>query len=174
MRTRDASTLRAVKPVAPAAPRRPAMPRVARYVVERGWLHVTLMCGVGVFLLPLVWMISISLKTDEELTGPAWFPELPTFVADSPYARDPVEVVKPVTVSDADWERALPEIERLTREAVDAHQRGMGVPSMHSPPQRPTHGRDAHATLVDAATSVIVSRLVNRLETKLWEGDQAA
>ena len=56
------------------------MPRVARYVVERGWLHVALVCGAGVFVLPLLWMIAISLKTDEELTNQNWLPALPAFV----------------------------------------------------------------------------------------------
>src|SRR5687768_4628402 len=125
MRTRDASTVRSVKPVAPAPPRRPAMPRVARYLVERGPLPVTRLCGVGVFVLPLLWMLSISLKTDEELTDPRWFPALPTFVGASPYARDPVDLVRPITVANQDWERALPEIERITRDAVVALQRGL-------------------------------------------------
>ena len=151
------------------------MPRVARYVVERGWLHVTLVCGAGVFVLPLVWMIAISLKTDEELTNQGWLPALPTFVGDSPYARAPVEVVRPITANDADWERALPEIERITRDAVAEHQRGLGVSPERLPPQRPALGRDAQATeLVGAATSVVVNRLVNRLNAGLWSGDDAA
>ena len=150
------------------------MPRVARYVVERGWLHVTLLCGVGVFVLPLVWMIAISLKTDEELTNQSWVPALPTFVSQSPYARKPVDVVKPITVSDADWQRALPEIERITRDAVEQHQRGMTVSVMRPPPQRLAHGRDAHATLANAATSVVVNRLVNRINAEMWSGDEAA
>src|SRR5688500_11716682 len=118
MKARDASTLATVRRIEPAppAPRRPAMPWVARYVVEYGWLHVTLICGVGVFLLPLLWMLGVSLKTDEELTNQSWLPEMPTFVASSPYPRKPMDIAKPITVAEADWQRARPEIERITRD----------------------------------------------------------
>jgi ABC-type glycerol-3-phosphate transport system permease component len=131
------------------------MPRVARYVVERGWLHLALLCGVGVFALPLVWMVATSLKIDQELTEPGWFPRLPTFVPSSPYVLEPVDVVRPMAVDDGDWEKALPEIKRVTRQAVD----------------RAAPLSDAHA---EAATSVAMARLVHRLNLKLWEGDPAA
>jgi multiple sugar transport system permease protein len=39
------------------------------------------------FLFPFFWMLVTSLKTDEELTTSRWLPALPTFRADSPYAR---------------------------------------------------------------------------------------
>ena len=43
--------------------------RLGRYVASRGWLHLTLLVGVGIFIFPFVWMVATSLKTDEELTG---------------------------------------------------------------------------------------------------------
>ncbi|HWP41125.1 MAG TPA: hypothetical protein VNL70_09380, partial [Tepidisphaeraceae bacterium] len=79
--------------------------RLARYFVERGWLHLVLLTGVGIFLLPFAWMVGTSLKTDEELTNRRWMPTLPGFVGQSPYVLPPPRLDRPVAVEQAHWQR---------------------------------------------------------------------
>ena len=40
--------------------------RFADYFVTRGWAHLILLSGTGIFLFPLLWMLSTSIKSDEE------------------------------------------------------------------------------------------------------------
>ena len=40
----------------------------AHYFVQRGWLHLILLTGVGIFIFPLVWMAATSMKTPPAIT----------------------------------------------------------------------------------------------------------
>src|SRR5690242_3822253 len=94
--------------------------RVSRYLMERGWAHLLLLAGIGLFLFPFAYMLGTSLKTDEELTAAAWFPAIPTFRAASPYVREADSVQRPVEAPLEKWQRLLPKFRSLTRAAVDA------------------------------------------------------
>ena len=50
-------------------------------------------------------MVATSLKTDEELTAPGWWPHVPTFRDASPYVRPASPITKPI---DVPGERSLP------------------------------------------------------------------
>src|SRR5207248_751558 len=86
----------------------------------RGIVHLTLLACAAIFLFPFVWMIATSLKTDEELHVPGIFPSLPTFRAQSPYAREIVKEVKPALVAADRWESALPRLREKAFRAVQA------------------------------------------------------
>src|SRR5438105_4592462 len=66
------------------------------YVVARGWMHLVLLTGVGIFIFPFVWMLGTSIKTDDEVTSEKWLPAVPTFVARSPYALPAPDLIKPL------------------------------------------------------------------------------
>jgi ABC-type glycerol-3-phosphate transport system permease component len=138
------------------------MPPLARYIVRRGWLHLALLTCVGIFLLPFIWMVATSLKTDEELLSPGWFGSTPHFVASSPYVAPAPAVEKPLAVEPAAWERVRTLLDRETRAAVASYL-------------------DAHPDLVidrsrqiNAAAAELVNRLSSRINTERWNGPEAA
>src|SRR5262245_2129137 len=79
--------------------------KFVRYIVARGWLHLTLLCGVGIFMFPFVWMIGTSMKTDDEVTEQNWMPSIPRFVPRSPFVLSRPDVIKPMPVDPAAWDR---------------------------------------------------------------------
>jgi multiple sugar transport system permease protein len=134
---------------------RSAPPPLAQYFVSRGWLHLILLTGVGVFIFPLVWMAATSMKTDDELTNGAWLPSVPRFVAASPYVLNAPAPVKPIGVELERFERFAPMLADVTRSAVDAAN-----------PVSPDH---AHAS-----AALLLNRMTGRIPAKLWDGDEAA
>ena len=93
---------------APQAPyRATAWNRAGHYFAKRGWAHLTLLAGVGVFLLPFAWMVGMSVKTDDEANSAKLFPSVPTFRAASPVVR-PVEVTDPPTGAADRWATVAP------------------------------------------------------------------
>jgi ABC-type glycerol-3-phosphate transport system permease component len=125
-------------------------------------LHVALICSVGIFLLPMLWMVFVSLKTDEELTDPGWLPKVPTFVARSPYVLPAPVIPRPVVVSESVWRERLPALVRETRQAVAESASAPGAADVD---------HDAH---VDAATAAVVARLAPRVPAKSWEADESS
>src|SRR5947207_6432077 len=89
-----------------------------KYVVSHGWLHLILLCGVGIFMFPFVWMVGTSMKTDDEVTDQKWMPSIPRFVPRSPFVLAGPDVVKPTPVEPAVWERIHDRLLNITRDAV--------------------------------------------------------
>jgi ABC-type glycerol-3-phosphate transport system permease component len=138
----------------------PPSSRVARFVVEHAWAHLLLLTGICVFLFPFAYMVGTSLKTDEELTEPRWYPTIPTFQASSPYVREAPDVPRPSEASSETWERVLPQIRSLARAAVDAAKPPAGAQTVDR--------NQYHA----AATDFIVGRIVSRMNLDLWAGPE--
>src|SRR5207248_9980758 len=101
-------------------PRRSIWQRLRRYIVDRGWVHLVLLAGIGVFLFPFIYLIGTSLKTDEELTETSWLPSVPQFEPASPRVRVPPAVAKPTEAPAAKWGEVLPVLREMTRSAVAA------------------------------------------------------
>jgi multiple sugar transport system permease protein len=138
------------------------MPRLARYVINRGWLHLTLLVGVAIFIFPFVWMVATSLKTDEELTGASWWPEIPTFRDHSPYVLPTPVLVKPMEVPPATWTEKSPKLLDLARSAVSDEIARQKIDFVDVGKFR------------EAASAVVVNQLAARLNTKLWDGPENA
>ena len=128
----------------------------AEYFVTRGWLHLVLLTGVAVFIFPLLWMAATSMKTDEELTDGRWLPTMPTFVEESPYVRPAPEQVKPIGVDTPHFQRYASVLSGVTRGAVD---------------RDPAASRET-PELRAAASAVLFNRMVARLPSKLWMGEE--
>src|SRR5829696_5475383 len=94
--------------------------RLARYLVTRAWVHVTLLFFVAIFLFPFVYMFATSMKTDEELIDRTYFPAIPTFQPASPRVRAMPAVARPAEAAQERWDAILPELTRVTRDAVNA------------------------------------------------------
>jgi multiple sugar transport system permease protein len=138
---------------------RNAPPPLAAYFVSRGWLHLILLTGVGIFLFPLIWMAATSMKTDEELTNGRWLPSTPRFVARSPYVRPAPEPARPIGLEKATFETFVPMLSRVTRAAIDAATKDPTITDEHR----------------DAAAAVLLNRMAARIPAKLWTaGDEAA
>src|SRR5689334_10346463 len=72
--------------------------RFGVYFTRSGWIHALLLMSVWLFLFPFFWMLSTSVKTDDELTESRLLPTFPRFRASSPYVRDPVTPQRPADV----------------------------------------------------------------------------
>src|SRR5436190_6046679 len=91
------------------------------YVVSRGWLHLILLCGVGIFIFPFVWMVGTSMKTDDEVTDTRWMPAIPRFVPRSPFVLTAPDIIKPMPVEPVVWNKLYDRLLNLTRSAVGEH-----------------------------------------------------
>src|SRR5687768_6428892 len=87
-------------------------------VLKRFGIHLMLVLFAAAFVFPFAWMLTTSIKTDEEINHPALWPGLPRFRGASPYARRPVELVKPGHIDDAPWDAAVPELMTTARRAI--------------------------------------------------------
>jgi len=134
---------------------RKAPPPLAVYFVSRGWLHLLLLTGVGVFIFPLLWMTATSMKTDDELTNGAWLPATPRFVERSPYVLGAPAPSKPIGVELERFERFVPMLAEVTRSAVD-----------RANPVSPEHAA--------ASAALLLNRMTGRVPAKLWDGDERA
>jgi multiple sugar transport system permease protein len=130
--------------------------RFGRYIAERGWAHLTLLCGVGIFLFPFVWMLGVSMKTDEEVTSGRLLPTLPIFRAQSPYVRDMPVTPRPQDVSASSWDEVLPMLTQAARLALEKIPLPAG-----------TQSTDAKA-LRDTAATYLVGELQGKLDVTLW------
>ncbi|MBA3847775.1 MAG: hypothetical protein H0X45_14185, partial [Planctomycetes bacterium] len=74
---------------------RPRAARFRRWLAHKGWVHVVLLAGAGVFLFPFAWMVGTSLKTDDEISEDRLFPALPSQRLATPYVRDAPEPRRP-------------------------------------------------------------------------------
>ncbi len=101
------------------ASRQALWPRLGRYFAARGWAHLVLLTGVAIFLFPFLWMLGMSLKTDEEATGTDLFPAVPVFRADSPVVRPDAEPARPISLTPAQWKELLPQLHQWTRLKLD-------------------------------------------------------
>lgn len=128
-------------------------------------IHLILMAGVVAFLFPFVWMLSTSVKTDEELTDAKILPQLPTFLPASPYVISTPEPTKPYDAPPAVWEQALPrllEIAELRVAAVQAASPPVAAQTVDAAKHR------------ESAARVLVDRTVVRLNRQLWDGPEAS
>jgi multiple sugar transport system permease protein len=130
---------------------------MGRYFAARGWAHVLLLAGVGIFLFPFVWMLATSLKTDDELISPNWWPAVPTFVGESPYVRPAPVIAKPVDVPGERWDAVFPRLRELARAAIDA-----------VPTSAIGSGVDATAWR-DAGADRLVADVIGKLSRKHWD-----
>ncbi|MGB7159280.1 MAG: ABC transporter permease subunit [Tepidisphaeraceae bacterium] len=133
---------------------RKAPPPLASYFVARGWLHLILLSGVGVFVFPLVWMVATSMKTDDELTNGRWLPTTPRFVDRSPYVRGAPEPVKPIGIDLSTFQKFVPMLAEATRSAVERDASASSATPEHR----------------SAAAALLLNRLTPRIPAKLWAG----
>src|SRR5215207_1791101 len=128
-----ASTVATAQPalVAGSAPQslvssRQRSSRLARYLVTRAWVHVTLLFFVAIFLFPFIYMFATSMKTDEELIDRTYFPTIPTFQGVSPRVRAMPAIERPPEAPAARWEEMIPQFTKITRDAVNAAKLPVG------------------------------------------------
>jgi ABC-type glycerol-3-phosphate transport system permease component len=78
------------------------------------FLHAVLVAGSLLFAVPFIWLIGTSAKMADELFPPHWIPEVPDKVVESPYLgmRGNEHPVRPVGVSEEDWDRLLGPIQK--------------------------------------------------------------
>jgi ABC-type glycerol-3-phosphate transport system permease component len=87
-------------------------------------LHAVLVAGSILFSAPFVWLASTSAKSSDELYPPQWMPPSPPEVAQSPYMalRDNERAVRPLKVSEEDWERQGAAVRAGITEGILARQ----------------------------------------------------
>jgi ABC-type glycerol-3-phosphate transport system permease component len=156
---RDAASLKESPFVPPPArDGRRAHKRLSRWRGGNLWLHFTLLAMAVIFLFPFVWMIGMSLKTDEEATSDALFPSIPTFRAESPYVRAALPVPPPAEVDETRWKTLLPRIAAAVQQLIDAAPLPSAVDS-----------KDIDA-LRDSAANALMAKLVARQDNAVWLG----
>ncbi len=72
------------------------------------WIQVALIEGCALFAFPFVWLVSTSMKYDEEIFvyPPRWIPALPTTFSSSPYAtgESVIDAERPASFSLQRWQ----------------------------------------------------------------------
>src|SRR5687768_16387560 len=157
MNKRDAPALRTTRLARSAKPT--AQPwAFMRRALSRLGIHLLLILFALAFVFPFAWILTTSIKADEEINDPALWPGLPRFRGASPYARAPVALVKPGHIDDAPWDAAVPELMTTGRRAIASAV-------VSNPPPIPQDQLDDY---IEASASVLVSELIGRLDLALW------
>ncbi|MBA3709850.1 MAG: hypothetical protein H0W83_13635, partial [Planctomycetes bacterium] len=134
--------------------------RLRKWLVDRGWAHAVLFSGSAIFLLPFLWMVATSMKTDEELSDAAWLPSIPSFAAASPYVRVAREPHRPSDAPEAVWREAIVRMDASARAAV-----------LLGDPADAGVDRDA---LAAAAAAVLVDQLAAKMPRTAWSNSADA
>lgn len=145
----------------------PLTSRLGRYFADRGWVYLTLLTGVAIFLFPFLWMLSTSLKTDEELPLARVLPVVPTFRATSPYVLTGGRAEKPEDVHQDKWNAVLPDLLDVARAAIRDRQEGPTVAVWRAQDVDPAAHREAAAQL-------LVGRLTAKMKSSLFDQSEAA
>jgi multiple sugar transport system permease protein len=142
--------------------RRAVWAGVGRYFARGGWAHVVLLAGVGVFLLPFVWMVAMSLKTDDEAGEADFWPAVPTFRAASPAVRPTAARQPPDGATPERWKAIEPVL--LTRAAALVAARPLPA------------GGDAvdPGALRSAAAAAVVDAAADQMRATVWAEPDAA
>ncbi len=142
--------------------KRPRAARLRRWLAEKGWVHVVLLAGAGVFLFPFAWMVGTSLKTDDEISQDRLFPALPTHRPATPYVRAAPEPRRPDDAPSSRWAGAVHDLRSFARVAVA--QAPLDDPALDPQAWR------------DQAAEILVDRLAARISRAQWreDGDLAA
>jgi ABC-type glycerol-3-phosphate transport system permease component len=129
---------------------------------RRVFLHVVLVAGSVLFAVPFIWLASTSAKVPDEMYPPKWRPQVPPRVVHSPYIqlRDNERAVKPLRVSDENWERL-----------ADPVQQAISTQAVSLAPMLPEFFRPY---LPDPAMSEgIFARLLKRTPDELFDKPEA-
>jgi multiple sugar transport system permease protein len=134
---------------------------VGRWFAKRGWVHLVLLTGVGLFIFPFVWMVGMSMKTDDEAVSTQLLPSVPVFRAESPVIRPPIVPQQPGVVSDSQWKKLLPALENRTRDML--------------PTTLPAGGNAVNETaLRDATAQELTAKTIEKMPEKLWSEPEPA
>jgi ABC-type glycerol-3-phosphate transport system permease component len=92
--------------------------------VYRLAIHLTLIVGSIIFSMPFVWMISCSLKEDDEQMTEqlVWFPRLPPYQPRSPFIdnREGIALMRPPEILSDRWAALQPAVMAALDERVNA------------------------------------------------------
>jgi multiple sugar transport system permease protein len=137
--------------------------RTGRYFARKGWVHLILLAGVGLFMFPFVWMVGMSLKTDDEVVSSDIFPAIPTFHAASPSVRAAPPVPPPPEgVTSKRWSD-------LYKQLV-----GAGETALAKRPLPPGGDLVNAAALRASAAAKLVDDVAIPMSGKIWpQGDAA-
>ena len=136
--------------------------RFGHWVAAKGWIHVLLLTGVAICVYPFVWMMLMSIKTDEELAESKASSQIPSFREYSPYVRERARIDRPEDVSATQWSSLEGPLWELTLSAV-----GPRIPSR----MPPSVDRTAWAS---SAASMLMSRVLPRMPRQIWREDSPA
>ncbi|MCY2954355.1 MAG: ABC transporter permease subunit [Planctomycetota bacterium] len=145
---------------------------LAHYFISRGWTHLLLLAGVGIFLFPFLWMLSTSLKTDEEVTNSKILPEIPTFRPTSPYVPDIALPQRLLDIPPNKWDALLPQLLTLAGRKIAATQSPTTQPAtIASFENRKSKIGNPHSS---SSARLLVSRTIAKLNRNLWLGPDAS
>jgi multiple sugar transport system permease protein len=136
--------------------------RFGHWVADKGWIHVLLLTGVAICVYPFVWMLLMSIKTDEELAESKASSSLPSFREHSPYVRERALIERPEDVSAAQWSALEGALWELTLSAV-----GPNLPSQMPPSVD-------RLDWTSSAASMLMRRVLPRMPRQIWLEDSAA
>ena len=94
------------------------------HILKRFGVHSALLVGCLLFAFPFLWLVSTSFKQRDEVAifPPRWIPRIPWYAEQSPFidgqTYDPMDA--PDQMSDANWKRLRPDIERVLWAAFTA------------------------------------------------------
>lgn len=99
--------------------------------VYRLAMHLTLIVGSIIFSMPFIWMVSCSLKEDDEqMTDKlVWFPRLPPYQPQSPYIdrREGSELVRPEEIRASHWDGLSFAVAGALDQRLDAVKLNLGA-----------------------------------------------
>jgi ABC-type glycerol-3-phosphate transport system permease component len=141
--------------------------KVGRWFARKGWIHLVLLTGLGLFMFPFVWIVAMSLKTDDEVVTGDIFPSIPVFHPASPSVRPPPAKPEPPDgIKPGRWAD-------LYKQLCDAG--GKALANFPLPPGSETITDAQKSDLRKSAAAKLVDDVAIPMPEKTWAlGDAAA
>ncbi|MCI0512731.1 ABC transporter permease subunit [candidate division KSB1 bacterium] len=141
----------------------------SRKYIQRLVAYSSLTLGAIIFLIPFFWLLTTSMKTNEEYQALPirWLPPLPYPVQQSPLvATDEFSVIpKPINVTDQIWEQVQPTLLDSAWGRIQA----LNNPLLTTIQAESSKWRRLHAPLKQTLLRGVLARIIEELRERVYE-----
>lgn len=140
-----------------------------RKLLRKIWTYSILSLGAIIFLIPFFWLVTTSMKSNEEYKAqpPRWLPPLPYPVNCSPYVatNEFTDFPQPAGINDQQWQQIKPRLIDSTWHQINRLQNPTFIKIINDREKYQRLGSDLKQTLING----ILFRIIQELRERIYE-----